>query len=69
MKKEYANILPLAKTEAGQKALQEHYVAAILHVKGTYPYIGETDSDYSKRLNEAKRKTDELWTRFEITQP
>jgi len=69
MKKEYNNILPLVKNEAGKKALTEHYVAAIMHVKSTHDYPKETEENFTDRMNEANRKTTELWVRFEITQP
>lgn len=69
MKKEYNSILPLVKNPEGKKALQEHYVAAIMHVKGTHSRPKENDTDFTERMNETKRKTDELWVRFEITQP
>ena len=69
MKKEYNNILPLVKTEDGKKALLEHYVAAIMHVKETYPRHDEDEIAYTNRMNETQRKTTELWVRFEITQP
>lgn len=69
MKKEYNNILPLVVNESGKTSLENHYVAAIMHVKNTQPRIDEDDNSYMKRMNETKIKTDELWVRFEITQP
>jgi len=69
MKKEYNNIQPLVKNPEGEKALQEHYVAAIMHVKGTHSRPKENVTDFKERMNDTKRKTDELWVRFEITQP
>jgi len=69
MKKEYNNILPLVKNEVGKKALVEHYVAAIMHIKSTHDYPNETEKGYTNRMNETQRKTKELWVRFEITQP
>jgi hypothetical protein len=69
MKTEYNNFLPLVTITEGKKALQDHYVAAILNVKNTQPRYNEIESDYMDRINNAKRVTDELWVRFEITQP
>ena len=69
MKREYTTFKTTVKNEEGQKALTDYYVAAILHVKGTSPFGGEDDPSYMKRMNDLKRKTDELWVRFEITQP
>ena len=69
MKKEYNNILPIVKNEAGKKALTEHYVAAIMHVKSTHDYPKETEEVYTDTMNETHRKTTELWVRFEITLP
>ncbi|MRR54272.1 MAG: hypothetical protein EG822_07150 [Deltaproteobacteria bacterium] len=68
MKKEYNNVLRLVKKPESKKALKEHYVAAIMHVKGTHPQYKEDESTYMERMRETKRKTDELWVRFEITQ-
>lgn len=69
MKREYTVFKTTVKGVEGEKALTDYYVAAILHVKGTSPFGGEDDPTYMKRMNDMKRKTDELWVRFEITQP
>ena len=69
MKQEYINISPLVKNKAGEDALLEHYVAAIMHVKETHVFPKETESSYTERMNETQRNTKELWVRFEITQP
>ena len=69
MKREYTTFRTTVKNEEGQKALTDYYVAGILHVKGASPFGGEDDPNYMKRMNDLKRKTDELWVRFEITQP
>jgi hypothetical protein len=69
MKTEYNNLLPMLTNPEGKKALQEHYVAAIMHVKGARSRPNEGDSAFTERMNEAHRKSDELWVRFEITQP
>lgn len=71
MKTEYKNMLSVivkTKTNGAEKALTDHYVSAILTVKGI-SYRGESEADFMQRLNENRTKTEELWTRFEITQP
>lgn len=69
LKSEYTTVLSLVKNDAGKKALLDHYVAAILQIKGTIPVLGEGEDSYMARQNMAKKKTDDLWVRFEITQP
>lgn len=66
MKGEYEIMQSLVKNKEGLKALENHYVAAILHIKGTHAYINEDESAFMARMNETKEKTDELWVRFEI---
>lgn len=65
----YNEMRSLVKNAEGLEALKDHYVAAILHVRGTHANIGEDDDEFMARMNETKKKTDELWVRFEITQP
>jgi hypothetical protein len=69
MKAEYLGMQKLISGVAAKRALEEHYVGAIMHVKQTHPRPRETEDTYTERMNEMKRKTDELWVRFEITQP
>lgn len=69
MKKEYNTVVQLVKNEDGRKALLDHYVAAVMHVKETLARAAEDDQSFTARMNENKRKTDELWIRFEVTQP
>lgn len=69
MKIEYKNMLSvIVRTNGAGKALTDHYVNAILTVKGI-SYRSESEADFMQRLNENRKKTEELWTRFEITQP
>lgn len=68
MQKEYNAIQHLVKNAEGKKALKEHYVAAVMHVKETHPKYNEDESDYMERMRLTKRKTDELWVRFEVAQ-
>jgi len=69
MKKEYTNVVTLVKNEEGKKALLDHYVAAVIHVKEAQSRATEDDQSFTARMNANKRKTDELWVRFEVTQP
>ena len=69
MKVEYKNMLTIiAKTKGAEDALTNHFVSAVLTVRGI-SYRAESDADFMQRLNENRKKTEELWIRFEITQP
>jgi predicted patatin/cPLA2 family phospholipase len=69
MKKEYNNILPLITNNEGKEAIKEHYVHAIMHIKKIEPYTKESEAVYTKRMNKTFRDSEELYVRFEITQP
>lgn len=62
----YKKFLVLQKSKDAKNALKEHYVAAILAVKGTSSYIGETEADHNQRASEDLRKANEKWVKFEI---
>lgn len=63
---EYKNFLALQKSKEAKSALTEHYVAAVLAIKSTSPFIGESGDSYKTRQEENKRKADEKWVRYEL---
>lgn len=67
MKKKHNDIPPFVSSREGKKALQEHYVAAVTHVKGTHALPQEDEMTFAKRMNETKGQTDALWVKFAAT--
>jgi len=66
MEAEYKKFIALQKPKNAKDALTDHYVAAVLTVKGISPFIGEIRAAYKDRQTENKRRADEKWVRFEL---
>lgn len=67
LKTEYQSFSRSLGKRDSQKALTDHYVSAVLAVKGISPYIGESQSSYRERQQSNQRKTEEMWVLFELT--
>lgn len=64
LKKEYDNIKLFVSNPNSNMIIQEHYEAAIKHVKETHLLRNEDFITYTKRMKENERVTDQLWDQF-----
>ena len=66
MEVEYKKFMALQKTKISKEALTEHYVSAVLAVKGISPNVGEEVDIYNKRQVDNRRVAEEKWVKYEL---